>query len=154
MWTLDSEDSNGILGRYASVCVAVLLAPIDEKFVDRLEAALTAAWDEHPGGVSVIVIRASEAPSSMAAPLRDRLKGILAGKDRRLRGFAYVLGGKGLKARLIRGAMGAVLLGASFPGKMFAKPEEAIRWITSLPGQPKDVRDAERELLSTVNGLL
>ena len=121
---------------------------------DRLGESLTAAREAHPDGFSAIVIRASEAPGSMPAPVREKARNILGGHEGKLRGFAYVLGGKGLRARVIRGAMNAVILGASFQGKIFAEPEDAVHWITDLPTQPSEVRDAEREILSTINGLI
>ena len=154
MWTVDSEDADGIVGRYDSVCVAILRSPIDSRFLDRLGDSLAAAREAHPDGFSAIVVRASEAPGSMSAPLREKARTILGGNEGRLRGFAYVLGGTGLRARVVRGAMNAVLLGASFPGKIFSRSDEAVRWITSLPTQPSDVRGAERDILSTLEGLV
>lgn len=154
MWTVDSDDPRGILGRYDSVCIAVLRAPIDAPFLDRLGETLTRAGEAHPEGVSAIVIRASKAPGAMGGPLREKARAILGGQEDRLRGFAYVLGGGGLKERVIRGAMGAVLRAAPFEGKMFSGPEEAVRWVVRLRGQPPAVGESEAQLLDTVVGLL
>ncbi len=154
MWTVDSEDADGVLGRYGSVCIAVLRAPIDSRLLDRLEETLAAAAKTHPDGVYALVIRAGAAPGSMPAPVREKTRAVLGGHEGRLKGFAYVLSGKGLKARVIRTAMNAVILGASFPGKIFAEPEDALRWLTRLPTLSSEARDMERELVSTVNALL
>ena len=154
VWTVDSEDADGVLGRYGSVCIAVLRAPIDSPLLDRLEETLAAAAETYPDGVYAIIVRAGEAPGSMPGPVRDKARAVLGGHEGRLRGFAYVLRGKGLKARVIRTAMNAVILGASFPGKIFAEHEDALRWLTRLPTQSSEARGAERELVSTVNALL
>ena len=154
VWKVDSEDADGVLGRYGSVCIAVLRAPIDSRLLDRLEETLAAAAVAHPDGVYALVIRAGDAPGSMPGPVRDKARAVLGGHEGRLKGFAYVLRGKGLKARVIRTAMNAVILGASFPGKIFAEPEDALRWLTRLPTQSSDARDLERELVSTVDALL
>ena len=73
--------------------------------------------------------------------------------DSRLRGFAYVNAGSGLKATLLRGAMNTALLAAGFNGKVFTSVDDALGWIAALPGQPAEVARAVPEVRRVVDEL-
>ena len=54
----------------------------------------------------------------------------------------------------VRSAMNAVLLGASFPAKTFTDVGPAVSWLLSQRGQPSDLVSAERDVVSTIEGML
>lgn len=153
MWVVDSEDETAVVGRFAdSVGVAVLHGSLDAPFFDRLAVTLdTLAGGD--GQFSAVVVRASKVPSSMPGPLREKAKNVLSKHSSRLTGFGYVLGGSGLKAKMVRGAMNAVLSTVSFPAKTFADAPSAVRWLVGLSGQSAEVRASEAALLRTIEEL-
>ena len=86
----------------------------------------------------------------MAPEHRDRARALLGGHESGLRGFAYVLGGRGLRAKLVRGAMNAVLMSVSFDARTFSSNEDAVRWLLARPDQSPALRNCERALLDAI----
>ncbi len=152
MWTVDSDDPRAVVGRFGSVGVAVLHDALDEPFFDRLRDTLDALASEH-SRYSAMVIRANEVPGSMPKSLREKATRTLSSHKANLRGFAYVLGGSGLKAKMVRGAMNAVLVTMPFDAKIFADVPSATRWLTGLAGQPPEVASHEAALRETIDRL-
>ncbi len=150
MWKIISQDERAVFGRHGPLVVAVVRASIDAPFFDRLGALLDDADDER---VSVLLVRAGSSPSGLPADLRERARSVLGGHADRIRGFAYVNAGSGLKAKLLRGAMNAVLLTASFQAKVFVDPSSALAWLIGLPGQPATLRGAEADIRDVVSTL-
>ena len=153
MWVVDSEDERAVVGRFGdSVGVAVLHGQLDAPFFDRLGDTL-ASLDASGERFSALVVRASKVPGSMPGPLRDKAKSVLTRHAAKLTGFGYVLGGSGLKAKMVRGAMNAVLTSVSFPAKTFGDAPSAVRWLVQLPGQSPAVRTQQAALLKTIEEL-
>lgn len=153
MWVVDTRDERAVVGRFlGSVGVAVLHGQLDAPFFDRLGQTLE-ALDDGGEPFSALVVRASEVPGSMPGPLRDKAKRILGRHGPNLRGFGYVLGGSGLKAKMVRGAMNAGLLGVSFPAKTFGDAPSAVSWLVGLPGQPAELSAQRSALLRTIEEL-
>ena len=153
-WLEDARDETGVVGRYGPVGVAVLHGSLDARFFERLGAALDALEEGGLERSSALVVRASKVPGSMPPALRDKAKTILSKHKHRLIGFAYVLGGRGLKATMVRTAMNAVLLTMPFDAKIFSDVPSATRWLAALDGQDPALRAAEADLLRTVQGLM
>ena len=149
-WVTDTADDAATVGRFGPVAVAVLRAPIDRGILDRLDGSLSRARDESSGSYSAIVVRAGTTPQKMAPAHRGRAREILSAHRARLLGFAYVLRGGGLKGRMIRGAMNAVLAGARIDAKTFESVDDAIRWLGSRPGQDPALRDHARGLADAI----
>ena len=68
----------------------------------------------------------------------------------RLLAFGYVLSAKGLKAKVLRGAMNTIMHRVSFPAKTFQDVPSAVSWMLGTSGQPSALRAQERELADTV----
>ena len=138
VWTLVDEDESATLGRMGSLGVAILRAPLDVRFFDRVGGVMEALALED--GFSMLIVRAGAVPGQMPGPARERAMALMREHADGLRAFGYVLGGGGLKARMLRGAMNAVLLGASFPAKTFTEVRPAVEWVLAQPGQPVALR--------------
>lgn len=151
MWTVLSDDARAVIGKRGGLVVAVLYAPLDVPFFDTLDAHLAAA--DLPPRFALLLVRAGASPGKMSPEARERTQALLRREGARLAGFAYVNGGSGLKAGLLRGAMNAALVAAGFTGKVFTDTGEALAWLAGLPGAPS-LSGAERaELRALVAGL-
>jgi len=151
MWRPDDEDEYASFGRYGTLGVAILRSPLDVRFFERLDRLMQSLSDE--GRFSILLVRAGETPGQMGAQLRTQAKAILKRHAPQLIGFGYVLAGRGLKAKLLRGAINTVMLGASFPAKTFTDLPASVDWLVGLPDAPAELRTGRGELLSTLQRL-
>ena len=151
MWTLVDEDEDAVLGTLDSLGVAILRAPLEPRFLDRVGEVMSALSADE--GFSMLIVRAGAAPGQMSGPARERALALMRDHAAGLRALGYVLGGGGLKARMLRGAMNAVLLGASFPAKTFTDVRAAVAWTLAQPGQPSSLVAAEAEIVRRLEEL-
>jgi len=133
-FTLLHEDARIALGRKGPVVVAVLHAAIDESVFDHIDELIGDA--DAGGDVWLLLVRAGESPSAMSRGARARGRAVLGAHEGRLRGVAYVNAGSGLKAKLLRGAMNAVLKAAPFDARVTTDVAAALDW---LGGRGADV---------------
>ena len=154
MWTLLTDDARAAFGRHGSLVVAVLRAPLDVPFFDDLDALIAEVSADVPAaGISVLLVRAGASPGAMSCEVRERTTRLLRQHAARLRAFAYVNGGAGLKAKLLRGAMNAALMASGFTGKVFTDVDDALHWLVGLSGQPPELRAATADVRGAVRGL-
>lgn len=133
-WALLHEDARLALGRRGPVLVAVLRAAIDESVFDHIDRLL--GGDDSGDDVWLLLVRAGKSPSAMSRAATARARAVLGAQEGRLRGVAYVNAGSGLKAKLLRGAMNAVLKAAPFEARVTTDVGEALEW---LGGRGADV---------------
>lgn len=154
MWTVLQDDARAAFGRHGPLVVAVLRAPLDVAFfddLDRLIADVSSAAPE--SGISILLVRAGASPGAMSGAVRERTSRLLREHAGRLRAFAYVNGGAGLKAKLLRGAMNAALMASGFTGKVFTDVDDALGWLVELSDQPPDLRTIAAEVRGAVREL-
>lgn len=152
MWTVLDEDPEATLARYGSLGVAILRASLDARFFDRVDATMEALTAE--ARFSMLIVRAGGAPGTMPAALRERARSGMERHVSRLLGVGYVLGTGGLKAKMIRGAMNAAMLGAPFPARTFGDVPSAVGWLLDCPGQPAALRAARAEVVGAIEGVM
>lgn len=148
------QDGRTVVGRWGTVGVAVLHRALDEAFFDALGATLDKIADDGDAAISALVVRASRVPGSMPPALREKAKRTLGKHQDRVSGFAYVLSGSGLKAKMVRAAMNAVMLAMPIEAKIFHEVAPAVRWLVTRPGQPATLAPTEAELIRAVEGMM
>ncbi|MFK7984675.1 MAG: hypothetical protein AB8I08_01510 [Sandaracinaceae bacterium] len=152
MWTLVDEDEAATIGHFETFGLAVLRAPVDVAFFDRVGGVMQ-VLSEHDR-FSMLIVRAGTLPGQLSGLARERAIALMKQHGDRLNGFGYVLSGGGLKARMLRGAMNAVLKTAKFPAKVFTDPGAAVSWMIDQRGQPASLRQARAEIAAEVSRLV
>ncbi len=154
MWTLLQDDARAAFGTHGAMVVAVLRAPLDVPFFDDLDRLIAEMSSAAPAsGISILLVRAGGSPGAMTPDVRERTGKLLREHQARLRAFAYVNAGAGLKAKLLRGAMNAALMASGFTGKVFTDVDEGLAWLVGLSGQPAELRAAAPEIRRQVRAL-
>ncbi len=154
MWTLLKDDARAAFGRHGALVVAVLRAPLDVAFFEDLDRVIAQGSDAAPKeGISVLLVRAGASPGAMSPEVRERTTRLLREHSGRMRAFAYVNAGSGLKATVLRTGMNAALLASGFTGKVFTDAGEALAWLAGLPGQPAGLRDSVSDVRRIVREL-
>jgi len=144
-WSVVHDDARLAIGRRGPVIVSVLRATIDESVFDHLDGLLGDV--DGAGDVWLLLVRAGRSPSAMSRGATARARAVLGAHEGRLRGVAYVNAGSGLKAKLLRGAMNAVLKAAPFEARVTTDVGEALRWLAGT-GADVDGLDAHVAALS------
>lgn len=152
MWELVDEDEAATIGRFETFGLAVLRAPVDVAFFERVGRVMDVLAESER--YSMLIVRAGTLPGQLSGPARERALGLMKEHGDHLNGFGYVLSGGGLKARMLRGAMNAVLKTAKFPAKVFTDPMEGVSWMLDQRGQPASLREARAAILSEVAQLV
>jgi hypothetical protein len=87
-----------------------------------------------------------QAGMGLDGPTRDAAKALASDFRDVSIGQAIVYGGEGLQASLVRSVLTGVnlLARARAPQRVFTRANEAVRWLSGLPQQVPELRDAER----------
>ena len=116
--------------------------------------AATAGLFAEAGANLMLVARSNKNLEAVAEALRDKAKRTLTKHKERVRCFGYVLGGRGLRATMVRTAMNAVMMAMPFDAKIFDQVGPAVSWLAARPGQPAEVVASQDELRAAIEALL